>query len=118
MTLPCLLAATAQWLASGFMIPERRPPSPARVPLRICGAILTLLGNRLSRVVQPLEGRNPGGCKLIPIQPGDHANEIDRSSNAEMMQMRFCQTDVARTAHAKGANPLRNGSFDPGACSV
>lgn len=59
--------------------------------------ILTLLGNPLSRMVQPLEGRNACGCKLIPIKPGDNANEIDSRSNAEMMQMGFGQADVART---------------------
>src|SRR5205809_6853057 len=74
----------------------------------------TLLANSLRRVVKPFKSGNPGRSGQIAIKPSNEANEIDGSSNAKMLQVRFRQPQIPRTAQVKGAHPLRNSRFNPG----
>jgi len=50
---------------------------------------MTLLVNSLSRMVKPLKGRETGGSQFIPIEPGYDADDIDGSSNPNLLQMRL-----------------------------
>ena len=63
-------------------------------------------------MIQSLESRNVCWREFLSIQPGDDTDYIDRRSNAEMLQMRFGQTNIPRAAHAKGPYSLRHRGFD------
>jgi len=76
-------------------------------------AHLTLLVNSLSRMVKPLKGRETGGSQFIPIEPGYDADDIDGSSDPNLLQMRLVQANVARATQAEGSHALRNGGLDP-----
>ena len=66
----------------------------------------TLLGNSLSRMVEPLEGRDTGGSQFISIEPSYDTNDIHSSCNTNLLQMCFVQADRARATHAEGSHAL------------
>jgi hypothetical protein len=75
---------------------------------------LTLLANSLRCIEKPFKGRNPSRGEQFAIEPGDKADQIDRCSNAKMLQMCFRHSQIPRTAQIKGTHPWRDGRFNPG----
>lgn len=93
---------------------ERREDRTAHTGKRLRTARqLTLLGNLLSRSVETLKSRDASRSGFIAIQPGYGADEIDRGSRPDMLEMGLGQANRARAAHAKSADPLRHRRFDP-----
>ena len=79
---------------------------------------VTLLANSLGSLVQPFKSGNSGWSERVAVEPGDDADEIDRCRNAEMLQMRFWQTQIPRATQIKGTHSLRNSRFNPGPQSI
>ncbi len=74
---------------------------------------VTLLANSLGSFVEPLKSRNAGRRERVAIKPVDNANQIDRRRDGQVLQMRFRQPHIPRTAQVKGPHPLRNGRLNP-----
>lgn len=74
----------------------------------------TLLANSLGCLVQPFKSGNAGRSERVAVEPGDDADEIDRGRNAQMLQMRFWQSQIPRATQIKGTHSLRNSRFNPG----
>ena len=51
----------------------------------------------------------------LSVEPCDHAVDIDRGGNGDMLQVRFHHTPIPGPAQAKGAAPLGERPFDPSA---
>ena len=82
------------------------------------GAFDTVGKPPLSSIVKPLKRGKTSRSEFVAIEPGYNADKIDSSSGSDVLEMRSGQSDVTRTAHAKGTDSLRHRRFDAGANGV
>jgi hypothetical protein len=101
---------SAEVLIALFQIIVEPPSDPA--------PNLTLLANSLRRAVKPFKSRNPSRGEQVAIEPGNETDEIDRRSNAKMLQMGFRHSQIPRTTQIKGTHSLRDGRLYPGTPSI
>jgi hypothetical protein len=64
------------------------------------------------------QARKGGGTRLSRDFSNDPPGEIDRTSDQNMFEMGFDQTQVTRSAQVNTAYPQRNRAFNPGSMRI